>query len=84
MSGCSAGLRFHQQGGGISGAVSTDNTIQGDGTISDPLRSHGIINGIIDELLVVQSGERMINSRIDIIAGGMIDIQPGGYVELII
>lgn len=82
--GCDAGLKFHQKGGGISGTISTDNTIQGTGTVPDPLRLHGIINGIIDELLVVQSGERMINSRIDITAGGMIDIQPGGYVELII
>jgi len=70
-------------GGAGGGAVSTDETISGDGETATPLRSYGIVNSLIDQDVTVAANQTMINHQIDIDEGSTIDVETGGQLHLI-
>ena len=71
-------------GGGIS-SVATDNTIEGNGEIIDPLLSYGLMNSLIVHPVVIKNNQVMINNEITIDSenGGSLDIEAGGGLILL-
>lgn len=69
-------------GGGLS-TVETDNTIDGDGSVAEPLHLYGLVNSLIADELTVQDNQVLINSEITIALGSSITIEPGGQVILL-
>ena len=69
-------------GGGLS-TVETDNTIDGDGSVAEPLHLYGIVNSAIADPLVVQDNQVMINSEISFINGGTLKVNTGGKLLLL-
>jgi len=67
--------------GGIAN-VETDGTIEGIGTVGDPLRLYGVVNRVIDQDISLTSGLVMINHNISINAGSTISTS-GGTIYLV-